>query len=62
VIVRLRESGLSAKEISSRLDRGESTVFRILALHRKTGDIIARNLACGRPRKLDMHSILVRTV
>lgn len=44
VIVCLSESGPSVKEIS--LERGESTVFSILALpsHCKTGNVIARNL------------------
>jgi hypothetical protein len=44
VRVRLKDSGLSAKEIASRLERGQ---------------VVTPNLAARRPRKLDMHSILV---
>lgn len=59
VIVHLRESGLSVKEVSSHLAHSELTVYRILALHRDTSHVVAQNLAPRRPHKLDMQQILV---
>jgi transposase len=59
VMIRLQDSGLSAKEISLHLGRSLSAVYRVLALRRETGEVVTQNLTPGRRRKLSMHDILV---
>lgn len=51
-MVQLKATGLSVADISHHLSRPQSTIYRILALHRRIGSVVTHDFPVGAPRKL----------
>lgn len=51
-IVRMNQRRCSTQDIIDATGRAKTTVYRILAMHRATGDVVVRNLPLGRRRAL----------
>ena len=59
MVVRMNSRGYTMKDIACVTGYGSSTLYRILANHRDTGDVVTRNLPVGCKRKLSATGVQV---
>jgi transposase len=59
MIVRMNTRGYTVKDIACATGYGSSTIYRILAKHRDTGNVVTRNLPAGCKRKLSATDVQV---
>lgn len=62
MVVHMSSRGYNVKDIVGATGYGTSTIYRILAKHRDTGNVVTRNHPVGRKRKLGATDVQVRAV
>ena len=62
LVVRMNSRGYNVKNIVDATGYGSSTVYRILAKHRDTGDVVTRKFPAGRKRKLGAADVQVHVM